>query len=40
MFLDFAARGVAVPAERPARDIVAFLESDRQPPFAERRLQV
>jgi benzil reductase ((S)-benzoin forming) len=40
MFLDFAARGVAVPAERPARDIAAFLESDRQPPFAERRLQV
>jgi benzil reductase ((S)-benzoin forming) len=39
MFLDFAARGIAVPAERPARDIVAFLESGHQPAFAERRLQ-
>ena len=39
MFHDFAARGVAVPPERPAREIVAFLESDNQPPFAERRLR-
>jgi hypothetical protein len=39
MFLDFAARGIAVPAARPAHDIVAFLESDGQPHFAERRLQ-
>ncbi|HEX5076902.1 MAG TPA: SDR family NAD(P)-dependent oxidoreductase [Gemmatimonadaceae bacterium] len=39
MFHDFAARGVAVPPERPARDIVAFLESDNEPPFAERRLR-
>jgi len=39
MFHDFAARGVAVPPERPAREIVAFLESDREPPFAERRLR-
>jgi benzil reductase ((S)-benzoin forming) len=39
MFHDFAARGVAVPPERPAREIVAFLESDDQPPFAERRLR-
>jgi benzil reductase ((S)-benzoin forming) len=38
MFLDFARRGVAVPPERPARDIVAFLESHHQPHFAERRL--
>jgi benzil reductase ((S)-benzoin forming) len=40
MFLDFAARGVAVPAQRPARDIIAFLESDGQPGFAESRLKV
>jgi NAD(P)-dependent dehydrogenase (short-subunit alcohol dehydrogenase family) len=39
MFLDFAARGVGVPPARPARDIVAFLEADGQPPFAERRLR-
>jgi len=39
MFHDFAARGVAVPPERPAREIVAFLESDSEPPFAERRLR-
>jgi NAD(P)-dependent dehydrogenase (short-subunit alcohol dehydrogenase family) len=39
IFLDFAARGIAVPPARPARDIVAFLESDRQPHFTERRLQ-
>jgi benzil reductase ((S)-benzoin forming) len=38
MFLDFARRGIAVPPERPARDIVAFLESNHQPHFAERRL--
>jgi benzil reductase ((S)-benzoin forming) len=40
MFHDFAARGVAVPPERPAREIVAFLESDSEPPFAERRLRM
>jgi hypothetical protein len=39
IFLDFAARGIAVPPDRPARDIVAFLESDRQPSFAEARLR-
>jgi NAD(P)-dependent dehydrogenase (short-subunit alcohol dehydrogenase family) len=39
IFLDFQARGLAVPPERPAADIVAFLESDRQPPFAESRLR-
>ena len=39
MFHDFAARGVAVPPERPAREIVAFLESDNEPPFGERRLR-
>jgi NAD(P)-dependent dehydrogenase (short-subunit alcohol dehydrogenase family) len=38
MFLDFARRGIAVPPERPAHDIVAFLESNHQPHFAERRL--
>lgn len=39
IFLDFQARGLAVPPERPAADIVGFLESDVQPTFAERRLQ-
>lgn len=38
MFLDFARRGIAVPPEQPARDIVAFLESNNQPRFAEQRL--
>ena len=38
MFLDFAERGVGVMPDRPARDIVRFLESDHQPAFAERRL--
>lgn len=40
MFLDFAARGVAVPAERPAREIIAFLEAENQPPFTERRFRM
>lgn len=39
MFLEFEARRVLVPPERPAADIVSFLESDHQPPFAERRLR-
>jgi benzil reductase ((S)-benzoin forming) len=39
MFLDFAARGVAVPPDRPAADIVAFLESSAPPPFTEQRLR-
>lgn len=39
MFLEFEARQVLVPPERPAADIVSFLESDHQPPFAERRLR-
>ena len=39
MFLDFHARGLAVAAERPAREVVAFLESDREPHFAERRFR-
>jgi benzil reductase ((S)-benzoin forming) len=38
MFLDFARRGIAVPPEQPARDIVTFLEANHQPRFAERRL--
>ena len=37
LFRDFAARGVLGPPEAPAAEIVAFLESDRQPGFAERR---
>ena len=39
MFHDFVERGLLVPAERPAEDIVAFLESDHQPPFSARRLR-
>jgi benzil reductase ((S)-benzoin forming) len=39
MFLDFAERGIAVPPARPARDIVAFLESDASPSFSEQRLR-
>ena len=39
VFLDFAARGIGVTPDRPARDIVAFLESDSEPLFGERRLQ-
>jgi len=39
MFLDFAERGVGVTPDRPAREIVQFLESDHQPAFAERRLR-
>jgi len=39
MFLDFAARGIAVPAERPATDIVAFVESPSPPAFTEQRLR-
>ena len=37
LFRDFAARGVLVPPEAPAAEIVGFLEADRQPGFAERR---
>jgi benzil reductase ((S)-benzoin forming) len=37
LFRDFAARGVLVQPEAPAAEIVAFLEADRQPGFAERR---
>lgn len=40
MFHDFAARGLLVPPERPAADIVTFLEADDRPSFAEARLQV
>jgi benzil reductase ((S)-benzoin forming) len=39
MFHEFAERGLLVPAERPAAEIVAFLESDGQPAFTERRLR-
>jgi len=38
MFHDFAASGRLVPPDEPAREIAAFLESDDQPRFAERRL--
>lgn len=39
MFTDFHERGALVPAERPAAEIVEFLESDKQPYFSERRLR-
>jgi len=37
MFVDFHEQGRLVPPEAPAAEIAAFLESDRQEPFAERR---
>lgn len=40
MFHDFAARGLLVPPERPAEEIVAFLEANEQPSFSERRLRI
>ena len=39
MFRTFASQGLLVPPARPAADIVAFLESDGQSGFLERRLQ-
>lgn len=38
-FRDFAARGMLVPPSGPAGELARFLESDRQPRFAERRFQ-
>jgi benzil reductase ((S)-benzoin forming) len=38
MFRDFHARGLLVPPDAPAAEIVAFLESDSPPRHAERRL--
>jgi benzil reductase ((S)-benzoin forming) len=38
MFQAFADRGLLSPAEAPAREIVAFLETDGHPAFCERRL--
>jgi benzil reductase ((S)-benzoin forming) len=38
LFHDFAAGGVIVPPERPAAEIVEFLESPRQSHFTESRL--
>jgi benzil reductase ((S)-benzoin forming) len=38
MFTGFHERGALVPPERPAAEIVEFLESARQPYFSERRL--
>jgi benzil reductase ((S)-benzoin forming) len=37
LFQDFATRGVVVPPEAPAGEIVDFLEADAQPGFTERR---
>jgi NAD(P)-dependent dehydrogenase (short-subunit alcohol dehydrogenase family) len=34
----FADRGLLAPSETPAREIMAFLETDGHPAFAERRL--
>jgi benzil reductase ((S)-benzoin forming) len=38
MFQGFADRGLLAPAETPAREIVAFLETDGHPAFSEQRL--
>ena len=38
VFHDFAARGVIVPPERPAAEIVEFLESPKRSHFTESRL--
>jgi hypothetical protein len=38
-FRGFASRGLLVPPERPARDIIAFLASAGETGFRERRLQ-
>ncbi len=38
MFKGFHDQGQLVPVEQPAADIVAFLNSDRPPKVAERRL--
>lgn len=38
LFRQFAERGLLVPPERPAAEIVDFLESDGHPRFSERRL--
>jgi len=38
MFTGFHERGALVPPERPAAEIVEFLEAGRQPYFSERRL--
>jgi NAD(P)-dependent dehydrogenase (short-subunit alcohol dehydrogenase family) len=37
-FLDFQAQGRLVSPELPAAEMAAFLESERQPRFQERRL--
>jgi benzil reductase ((S)-benzoin forming) len=38
MFQAFAERGLLAPAEAPAREILAFLETDGHPAFSEGRL--
>jgi benzil reductase ((S)-benzoin forming) len=37
LFVDFHAQGLLAPPDAPAREIVAFLTSDAEPPFTERR---
>jgi NAD(P)-dependent dehydrogenase (short-subunit alcohol dehydrogenase family) len=39
MFTSMRERGVLVPADQPAIDIVEFLESKHEPAFSERRLK-
>jgi benzil reductase ((S)-benzoin forming) len=40
LFLDFKARRLIVPPDRPAAEIADFLERDGLPRFSERRLQL
>jgi benzil reductase ((S)-benzoin forming) len=40
LFRDFQTRGIMVPAEQPAREIVALLDAERLPSFSERRYGV
>ncbi len=37
LFVDFHAQGRLVPADAPAGEVVEFLSSDKEKPFAERR---
>ena len=39
VFQEFEARGMVVTPDRPAAEIVEFLENDGQPRFTEKRLQ-
>jgi benzil reductase ((S)-benzoin forming) len=39
MFQNFARSGLLAPPDQPAAEIVRWVESERQPPFAERRFE-